>query len=581
MGPRGDAGSVTVSEFLFLGLGLVLGVASGIALIEVLRARPPARREVRVTVSKDAIPKRRSPTLAEDAFVAAGPEPARGGPADRRATAESTIPATPERRTNVRNDPLRAALATPAGRLRPALVGMPVARGSDPMLGAIQGNRPVAAATTGAASEVLMGPGAQQSDTAAEARVSAPGAVALRDPPANAATPADSAASPAPAREHTGPCADERRLADERCEVATRAQGQASAAAEALRRAQRAYDTHTAAAEAAVAEGHPHAIRSRKEDAQRAFRAASRAAGSPDAVEAAARAWLQDINRINREAAGASLTADRERAAAGAIAGSLERLGREADAARVSAAIAEAACIEARGAVADCDERQVVGPAAARPAAHPTVEATTDTDEEVNDELGLALQGGSTPRIFRLLRGDPGSMDSLVASLGAGDEEDQRRWKLGLAGLLDAILADAIDHGFLRFPHEHPFWGPHTSTENRDIARALSSLGYRFDGLGGWVDDRLPSQRELSLALGYAGLDPMRVRHWPNEQETHELLRDIEVAADEYLAGAAGGLTLAEMVDMLGRRADGLVDLWNHWGRVRPLLLEEAQPASW
>ena len=30
-----------------------------------------------------------------------------------------------------------------------------------------------------------------------------------------------------------------------------------------------------------------------------------------------------------------------------------------------------------------------------------------------------------------------------------------------------------------------------------------------------------------------------------------------------------------EMVEMLGRRADGLVDLWNHWGRVRPLLLEE------
>ena len=49
----------------------------------------------------------------------------------------------------------------------------------------------------------------------------------------------------------------------------------------------------------------------------------------------------------------------------------------------------------------------------------------------------------------------------------------------------------------------------------------------------------------------------------------------MEVAADEYLAGAAGGLTLAEMVELLGRRADSLVDLWNHWGRVRPLLLEE------
>jgi hypothetical protein len=28
------------------------------------------------------------------------------------------------------------------------------------------------------------------------------------------------------------------------------------------------------------------------------------------------------------------------------------------------------------------------------------------------------------------------------------------------------------------------------------------------------------------------------------------------------------------MVDALGRRADDLTDVWNEWGRVRPLLLE-------
>lgn len=167
-------------------------------------------------------------------------------------------------------------------------------------------------------------------------------------------------------------------------------------------------------------------------------------------------------------------------------------------------------------------------------------------------------------------------MDTLVASLGGDDPEEQARWKLALAGLLDAIHADAIEQGFLRFPQDHPFWGPYTLEQNRDITRALASLGYRPDGLGGWVDDRLPSQRELSLALGYAGLDPMRVRQWPNEQGTAELFREVEVAGDEYVAGVAGDLTLAEMVEMLGRRADGLVDLWNHWGRLRPLLLEEA-----
>ena len=35
---------VSASEFAFLALGLVLGVATGAALIEVLRARPPAPR---------------------------------------------------------------------------------------------------------------------------------------------------------------------------------------------------------------------------------------------------------------------------------------------------------------------------------------------------------------------------------------------------------------------------------------------------------------------------------------------------------------------------------------------------------
>src|SRR5512146_2870469 len=73
---------MTASEFAFLALGLVLGVASGSALVMVLGARPPAR-EVRLTVERDAVP-RRAATLSSDAFVTATAEPARGGPADRR-----------------------------------------------------------------------------------------------------------------------------------------------------------------------------------------------------------------------------------------------------------------------------------------------------------------------------------------------------------------------------------------------------------------------------------------------------------------------------------------------------------------
>ena len=112
-----------------------------------------------------------------------------------------------------------------------------------------------------------------------------------------------------------------------------------------------------------------------------------------------------------------------------------------------------------------------------------------------------------------------------------------------------------------------------TRSQARDIAGALASLGYRHDGFGGWADDRVPSQRDLSLAVGYAGLDPMRIRRWPSETEMPDLLRDVTVAADEYVWEAAGGLTLGELVTLLGRRADPLAELWNEWGNVRPLLL--------
>jgi hypothetical protein len=193
-----------------------------------------------------------------------------------------------------------------------------------------------------------------------------------------------------------------------------------------------------------------------------------------------------------------------------------------------------------------------------------------------DETLGLALEAGGAPRIFKLVRGDRAAMTTLVAKLAGDDPDARRRWQLMLTGLVEAIVADAIEASALEFPDDHPFWGPFTRTQNRDIAHALASLGYRFDGLGGWTDNRYPSQRDMSLALGYAGLDPMRVRKWPNEEATASMYREVTVAADEYLAGVAGDLTLGEMVTMLGRRADGLAELWNNWGRVRPLLLEEA-----
>ena len=444
------------------------------------------------------------------------------------------------------------------------LVGIPISSGDDPVFAALRLAALASAhdAVTGVGS-LSARPMATAPDTAPSA-VGASTAVALLDPPG--------AASEAPAPAATERCAEERRLAEERCELATRARAQAEAAADALRVAQRSYDAHDAAALDAAARADPRAIHAAKEAAQGGFRAAVSAAATPDALEAAARDWLTEINRINTEARDAASAATREHATAIEVGATLERLSLEADAARIGADNADAACLAARVAVAECDERAISSPAFLVP---PESTASSMPGLEEDETLGLALEAGGTPRIFRMLHGDRVAMTTVVASLG-DDPDGRRRWQLQLTGLVEAIVADAIEAAYLEFPDDHTFWGSFTRAQNRDITQALSSLGFRFDGLGGWTDGRYPSQRDLSLALGYAGLDPMRVRHWPNEAATSILFRDVTVAADEYLAGVAGDLTLAEMVTMLGRRADGLAEVWNHWGRIRQLLLEEA-----
>ena len=95
-------------------------------------------------------------------------------------------------------------------------------------------------------------------------------------------------------------------------------------------------------------------------------------------------------------------------------------------------------------------------------------------------------------------------------------------WQGLLGGLADALIARSIEASAFDFPLDHFFWGLFNQAQNRDIAAGLSSLGFRFDGFGGWVDEHQPSQRDLSLAVGYAGQDPMRIRRWPTEAETRE-----------------------------------------------------------
>lgn len=587
---------MTGSEFVFLAFGLILGIAAGAALIEFLRARPPAR-EVRLTVAPDAVPRRRAATLANDAFTDSpvALEPAHGGPADRQGLQSNNGASAPADRTPVLS-PRHGTAAEPAFRLtgpspptvgplmpgapgRAMAQGMPISSGIDPMLTALRASAAASAEAAMQGAEAAMRGAAAPVATAV---MTEPGPPASSDVAASAdPTPTKGRAkaasrtatdAPAPTEAPGGPCGEARRIADERCELATRARAQAAAAEEAHRATQRAYDDHETAMAEAAAAADARAVREAKDQAQARFRAGRAGARTAEDIENAAREWLHEINRINAQTGDATAILQRARAGAPEMAVRLERTAAEADGARVAAEAAEAACVAARQSVADCDERAAGG----RPSAPPTGPGDgREREDPTSDTLVAALRAGASPRIVRLLRGDRAALHEVVDALGGDDAAERRRWQIAMADLVDAILADAIAASALDFPTDHQFWGPFNRQQGRDIAAALSSLGYRFDGLGGWVDGRHPSQRDLSLALGYAGLDPMRMRHWPNDAEMTSLFAEVEVAAAEHLANTAGDLTLGELVAMLGRRADGLADIWNAWGRIRPVLLDE------
>jgi hypothetical protein len=646
---------LSASEFAFLALGLVLGLATGAALIEVLRSRPPAAREVRVTVAPNAIHARYASTLSHPTATGDDAGPADLGPGDRRQGDDPAAkPAGPPARragdgasvaagrplaqvarpaadaardgTPVPSASIDAAAGGPSDAIRLAgiddlrattKVAVPMSIEPDPLTAALR-------STAAAVATVAM------ADRDGRSAVSHPMAVAVaatagtkvargRGAPAPAAAAADGngasgesvamaeggssaaggSSAPAPAPVEAGPCADERRIADERCAVATRAREGAESAADALRTAQRAHDEHLAAAEAGGAAADPRSVRGAKEAAQQRFRDARARATTRDDVEGAARVWLAEINQINTETRDAAARAERSRAAATSLAMTLERLAVEADAARISAEQADEACVAAREALAACDEaraleaavaaRAAEAPAAPEPAADAPAgappapvaagagaaiaAATPEPAEEFAIAGSMGSRAGQDALILRILRGDHGAMQHAVAKLAGSNPEETRRRQAQLGGLADALIARSIEASAFDFPIDHFFWGPFSQSQNRDIAAGLSSLGFRFDGFGGWVDERAPSQRDLALAVGYAGLDPMRIRRWPNEAETRDLLQDVRVAADEYVASAAGGMTLGELVTLLGRRADALTDLWNDWGTVRPVLL--------
>lgn len=322
----------------------------------------------------------------------------------------------------------------------------------------------------------------------------------------------------------------------------------------------------------------PAGYREARQRAQATFQAARAVARSAAQIAAAGSAWLAELDQRNALAGEADRTLERERAASEIATATVEHLVAEAEAARLATDAAVAGCLEARGAAAECFEAKRLAVESASRATDSVATQPVATDPHPSAPTAPTSLGGGTI-IRRILSGELGLL-AAVASRLTDDPAVQARWEQRLTVLLEAILLRAVDAGALEVPTAHPFWGSFTAEQSRDIIAALATLGFRFDGLGGWLNDRVPGQREISMAVAHAGLDPMRIRRWPTGDEGRQLVRDAIVLGADFLAEAAPSLTLEELTDVLGRDALALADVWVEWARIRPLLLATELPGS-
>lgn len=183
------------------------------------------------------------------------------------------------------------------------------------------------------------------------------------------------------------------------------------------------------------------------------------------------------------------------------------------------------------------------------------------------------------PLVSRILEGDHRAMLRALDAIAGEEGPTRREWEGLLAGLVEAIRERAIDLGILDFPMGAPFWDSFTIEQCRRIAATLATMGFRFDGREGWTDARAPSYHDLAAAVSAVGIDPRRVRAWPNQLEIGGLYRDARAASTDAIATYAPTLDPKPLRELLAGRAEGLDDLWLAWEPVRRILLD-AEPAS-
>ena len=214
-------------------------------------------------------------------------------------------------------------------------------------------------------------------------------------------------------------------------------------------------------------------------------------------------------------------------------------------------------------------DRTIVPSAPSRPAIAVAIQPEPDRELE-----GLRRRPVHGTPIERMLRGEHLALVEVVDEV-AGGGASRRDWEVLLGGLIDGMAAVAVRESVIDFPMGMPFWDQFTIEQCRRIAGALASMGYRYDGADGWLDSRVPTYRDMTRALADVGVEPRRLRSWPNQAEIAALFTGARPAPDELLAAAGPEYSAPSMQTLLGDHAAGLGDLWLAWDLVRPILFRE------
>ena len=206
----------------------------------------------------------------------------------------------------------------------------------------------------------------------------------------------------------------------------------------------------------------------------------------------------------------------------------------------------------------------------------PAARTTPITEPEplfVAEAETLSLPPVRPSQLERILRGEHLAMIEVVDRVAGQDGERRRDWELLLGGLVEAMSDMAVRESVVDFPLGTPFWDSFTVEQCRRILGALATMGFEYDGRSGWLEHHIPVYRDLSIALADIGVDPIRIRAWPNQVEISGLFVGARPAPEELLAAAGPDYGAGDMQALLGERATELAGLWNAWDEVRPALL--------